>query len=241
MIPKTIYYCWFGDNPLPRSTKKYIRSWYKHCQGYTITQLNEQIFDIESAPLYVRQAYEAKKWAFVSDYVRLWALCEFGGVYLDTDVELLKSLDPLLEHRAFVFFETNKSISTGILGCEKGFSLFSEWMKGYEDRLFYKEDGEPDLTINVLGLSEICLKHGIKMTNSIQNIDGFAAYPTEYLFSRLPGRMDITTNTYAIHYYSNSWKSIEEKNAYNEQMSYLKKKLKCERKKQIIKNYLRKI
>ena len=240
MINNRIYYCWFGEKPLPRKIKKCIHSWKKHCKGYSVIELNERNFDIASAPLYVRQAYEHKKWAFVSDYVRLWALCKYGGVYLDTDVELLKPLDPLLKHRAFVFFETDKSISTGILGCEKGFSLFSEWMESYNDRSFYRENGEPDLTINVLGLSEICSKYGLELNNSVQNIDGFVAYPTEYLFSRLPGRMDITSNTYAIHYFSNSWKSIEEQKAYNVRMSYLKKVLKINRRKQIIKNFLRK-
>lgn len=100
MIPKIIHYCWFGGNPLPKLAKKCIRSWKKYCKGYEIREWNESNFDISTAPLYVRQAYEAKKWAFVTDYVRLYVVHEYGGIYLDTDVQIKKKLDDLLQHRA---------------------------------------------------------------------------------------------------------------------------------------------
>ena len=93
MIPKIIHYCWFGRNPKPKLALKCIKSWKKYCPDYEIIEWNEDSFDIESAPLYVRQAYEAKKWAFVTDYVRLYAMTKFGGIYMDTDVEVIKPLD----------------------------------------------------------------------------------------------------------------------------------------------------
>ena len=120
MIPKTIHYCWFGGNPLPKLAKKCIKSWKKYCPDFEIIEWNEANFDISSAPLYVRQAYEAKKWAFVTDYVRLYALTSYGGIYMDTDVEVIKPLDFFLNHDAFSGFESEKSIPTGIMASKKG-------------------------------------------------------------------------------------------------------------------------
>ena len=96
MIPKKIHYCWFGRNPKPKLAQKCMQSWHKYCNDYEIVEWNEDSFDLEAAPLYVKQAYEAKKWAFVTDYVRLYALYYHGGIYMDTDVEVLKSFDPFL-------------------------------------------------------------------------------------------------------------------------------------------------
>ena len=108
MIPKTIHYVWFGRNPKPDLAVKCINSWKKYCPDYEIIEWNEDNFNLDEAPLYVRQAYEAKKWAFVSDYVRLWAMTEFGGIYMDTDVEVLKPLDRFLQNEAFSGFEDDE-------------------------------------------------------------------------------------------------------------------------------------
>ena len=110
MIPKIIHYCWFGRNPKPKLAEKCIKSWKKYCPEYEIIEWNEDNYDLSSAPLYVRQAYEAKRWAFVTDYIRLQVIYENGGIYLDTDVELRKSLDPLLVHQAYFGFEDEKNI-----------------------------------------------------------------------------------------------------------------------------------
>ena len=115
MIPKTIHYCWFGGNPLPPLAVKCIKSWKKYCPDYEIIEWSEKNFDVSSAPLYVRQAYEAKKWAFVTDYVRLYAMTTCGGVYMDTDVELVKPIDTYLSHEAFSGFEDDTCIPPIIL------------------------------------------------------------------------------------------------------------------------------
>ena len=113
-IPKVIHYCWFGGNPKPKLVQKCIHSWKKYCPDYEIIEWNESNFDISSCPLYVRQAYDVKKWAFVSDYARLKIIHTCGGIYLDTDVELIKSLDSLLEYNAFFGFEDGKYVATGL-------------------------------------------------------------------------------------------------------------------------------
>ena len=104
-IPKIIHYCWFGGGPKPKLAQKCIASWKKYCPDFEILEWNEGNFDVSTAPLYVRQAYEAGRWAFVTDYVRLKALTELGGVYMDTDVEVVKPLEPFLQQEAFAGFE----------------------------------------------------------------------------------------------------------------------------------------
>ena len=114
MIPKIIHYCWFGYGPKPKLAEKCIRSWKKYCPDYQIIEWNENNFDISACPLYVRQAYEARKWAFVTDYVRLKVIYENGGIYMDTDVELKKNLDNLLPYNAYFGFENYWVIATGL-------------------------------------------------------------------------------------------------------------------------------
>lgn len=109
-VPKIIHYCWFGGNPKPKLAEKCIKSWKKFCPDYQIIEWNEENFDVSAAPEYVRQAYAAKRWAFVTDYVRLKAMTEMGGIYMDTDVELVKPLTPFLAHDAFAGFETDASV-----------------------------------------------------------------------------------------------------------------------------------
>ena len=130
MIPKIIHYCWFGRNPKPELAVKCIKSWKKRCPDYEIIEWNEDNFDISSCPLYVRQAYEAKKWAFVSDYVRLKVVYDEGGVYLDTDVELKKGLDALLAYDAYFGFEDGTHVNTGLgFGAVKGAPILKEMMQ----------------------------------------------------------------------------------------------------------------
>ena len=180
MIPKIIHYCWFGGNELPELAIKCLNSWKKHCKGYKIIEWNENNFDISKAPLYVRQAYEAKKWAFVSDYVRLWALVNHGGVYMDTDVQVVKPLDKFLVCNAFSGFEDDIHISTGIMGCEKDFPLFVEFLDYYNDALFLNSDGSFNTVTNVIIMTKICSGIGLEQNNKFQVIDGFALYPKDY-------------------------------------------------------------
>lgn len=218
MIPKTIHYCWFGRNPKPKLANKCIQSWRKHCPDYEIIEWNEDNFDISSAPLYVRQAYEAKKWAFVSDYVRLYAMVNFGGIYMDTDVEVLKSLDSFLLHEAFSGFEDEVSIPTGIMACEKGFPLFAEFLKYYDAACFVNKDGSINTTTNVRIITNICMNHGLKRTDEFQIIEGFALYPHDYFcpISYTSGKMEKTKRTATIHWFAGSWQTAEQKRSHAE-------------------------
>ena len=207
MIPKIIHYCWFGGNPLPKLARKCIKSWKKHCKGYEIREWNEKNFDIASAPLYVRQAYEAKKWAFVTDYVRLYAMTTCGGIYMDTDVEVVAPLDPFLRHQAFSGFESKVYISTGIMASEAGFPMFQEFLRYYDTAQFYNDDGTVNTTTNVVILTNICLKHGLVQNGEYQVVDGFALYPRD-VFCPLEyhsGIMTRTKQTVTIHWFNGSW------------------------------------
>lgn len=226
MIPKTIHYCWFGRNPKPELALKCIRSWKKYCKGYQIIEWNEDNFDINTAPLYVRQAYEAKKWAFVTDYVRLYAMTKFGGIYMDTDVEVIKPLDCFLKHEAFSGFENDTQIPTGIMACRKGFPLFEHFLAYYDDAQFYNSDGSLNCTTNVAVMTDICLKYGLMQNNQYQEIKGFALYPKDVFcpLSWKTGRLEKTVNTVTIHWFNGSWKSKEEKLLHKMQTDEIKKR-----------------
>lgn len=213
MIPKKIHYCWFGRNPKPKLAEKCIKSWIKFCPDYEIVEWNEDNFDIAAAPLYVQQAYEAGKWAFVTDFVRLRAMTDQGGIYMDTDVELVKPLDGFLKHQAFAGFETAESISTGMMACEKGFPLFLDFLRYYDDASFLKEDGTLNVTTNVETVTGICLKRGLVQNGKYQVVDGLALYPSE-VFSPVSfetGKLKRTKKTAAIHWFSGSWYTEEER------------------------------
>lgn len=209
MIPKIIHYCWFGENPLPKLAKKCKRSWKKFAKGYQIIEWNESNYDLASAPLYVRQAYEAKKWAFVTDYVRLHVVYEYGGIYLDTDVELIKRLDPLLHYSAYFGFESGKYIATGLgFGAEKGSAILKILMDDYSTTPFVLDDGTYDMRSCPVRNTEIFVNYGIKLDDSMQILqDNIAILPTTYL-APYDGNHCLTGNiklAYSIHWYSASW------------------------------------
>lgn len=209
-IPKKIHYCWFGRNPLPDDVKEYIESWKKCCQDYEIIEWNEDNFDINCND-YVKEAYQAKKWAFITDYVRLFVMYNYGGIYMDTDVEVLKSLDPFLKHHAFSGFESNNNIPTGIMASEKGFKLYKEFLDYYNDKHFINKDGSLDTTTNVVIMTNICKKYGLKQNNEYQEIEGWALYPSDYFCPKdyRDGTINLTDNTVVIHHFSGSWQSQE--------------------------------
>lgn len=225
MIPKTIHYCWFGRNPKPKLAEKCIKSWKKYCPDYEIIEWNEDNFDIAAAPLYVRQAYEAKKWAFVTDYVRLFVLIEYGGIYMDTDVEVIKPLEVFLMHQAFSGFEDQIHISTGIMACEKGNPLFKSWLDEYSDMVFVREDGSYNTQTNVITITNSMKQHGIRLDNTMQIVAGCAFYPNDYFCPKDYSTNVIrkTRNTYTVHHFSASWHSPEQKRQRLERRKELKK------------------
>ena len=211
-IPKILHYCWFGGKPKPPLAEKCIRSWKKFCPDFEIQEWNESNFDLEQVPAYVRQAYEAGRWAFVTDYVRLRALTEVGGVYLDTDVEIVRPLDPFLKHEAFAGFEHLERVQTGVLACRKGFPLFQEFLAYYDTAVFRRPDGSMDTTTNVEILTGICRKKGLVFNDTFQVVDGLAVYPREVFCPVDYDTMKLkkTRKTVTIHWFSGSWQTQED-------------------------------
>ena len=209
-IPKVIHYCWFGGNEKPKLALKCIRSWQKYCPDYQIVEWNESNFDF-SQNRYCREAHEAKKWAFVTDYARLQILYKHGGIYFDTDVELRKNLDPLLENKAFMGIENSircVKVATGLaLGAEKGNSVIKALLDSYEDAVFRREDGTLDMTTCTNRNHEILAGLGYAEENRLQHIPGATIYPTEYFSPMVMenAKLKLTRNTYSIHHYSLSW------------------------------------
>ena len=211
-IPKIIHYCWFGGKPKPPLAEKCIASWKKYCPDYEIREWNEDNFDLTHVPKYVRQAYEAGRWAFVTDYVRLCALTEHGGVYMDTDVEVVKPLDPYLKHEAFAGFESIDRVQTGLLACEAGFPLFRDFLAHYDTAEFLRPDGTADTTTNVEVLTRLCADRGLQFNDRYQVIDGLAIYPREYFcpVDYDTEKLHRTRRTVTIHWFSGSWHTEEE-------------------------------
>ncbi len=207
MIPKKIHYCWFGRNPLSKQAKKCIDSWKRYCPEYEIIEWNEDNFNTDCCR-YVREAYDAKKWAFVSDYARFLILYEQGGVYFDVDVELVQSLDELLKQGAFMGCEENGIVAPGLgLAVEPGHRLYKELLDGYKERSFYLVNEAMDLTTVVTYTTEILNKYGLKKVGDIQQIEGIKIYPKEFFCPKNPvtREIHITDKTVAIHHYDGSW------------------------------------
>jgi mannosyltransferase OCH1-like enzyme len=205
-IPKIIHYCWFGHNPLPPLAQKCIASWRAFCPDYQIVEWNETNFDYLSND-YAREAYEAKKWAFVADYARLRCLVKYGGIYMDTDLELLKAIDPFLTDEAFAGFEINSYVSAGILGCSAGQRLFKLLLSIYEKRHFVFSNGAYDMTTIVVLITAICEQLGLMRKNQKQTIQGLTIYPEEYFYPMdyRSRTLNITDKTVANHHFVASW------------------------------------
>jgi hypothetical protein len=209
MIPKKIHYCWFGRNPKPALFQRCIASWKKYCPDYEIIEWNEENFDLNCCD-YVREAYDAKKWAFVTDYARLKIVHDQGGIYLDTDVELRKSLDPLLENGGFMGFDEKGIVATGLgFGAEAGNEIVGAFLKDYDDLPFVLPDGSFDLT-PCPNRNTAVLEHlGMDLKTHDQVFMGMKFLPREYLcpMDYYTGKKTITQNTYSIHHYYSSWTS----------------------------------
>lgn len=208
MIPKRIHYCWFGRGPKPELALKCIESWKKWCPDYEIVEWNEDNFDITSNQ-YVKEAYEAGKFAFVSDYVRLYVMYTVGGIYMDTDVMVLKNLDEYLNHEAVSGFESKTKIQTGIMASEKGQPVVGTLLKYYDNATFRNSDGSLNLVTNVETITNMMTQNGFVPNGKFQMVDGFAIYP-QNVFSPDHKRLSdekYIKNTATIHYFAGSWKS----------------------------------
>lgn len=226
MIPKTIHYCWFGGNPKSELIERCIRSWKKYCPDYEIIEWNESNFDINCCD-YVKEAYDAKKWAFVSDYARIWVLNKFGGVYLDTDVEITKNIDSFLYDCAFTGFESPELPFTAIFGSEPNHPFTNAILQSYKNRHFLLDKNKYDMTTNTVTVTKLLVdRYSIMLNNTKQRFsDGLVIYPSEYFcpVDYLSNKIRKTKNTHTIHWYNASWHTEEQDKEHIEQLKQMKK------------------
>lgn len=219
MIPKVIHYCWFGRNPLPPLAIKCINSWKKFFPDYEIKEWNEDNFDVNIIP-YTKEAYEMRKYAFVSDYARFWILYRYGGLYFDTDVEVIKPMDDIIAKGAFmgcengVKDETPLFVAPGLgLGCEAKHPVYADLLKLYSQLHFLQSDSSLNFKTVVQYTTEYFEECGLKKVNTVQLVNGTWIYPQDYFCPKSPkdGKIYLTDNTYTIHHFSASWVSPYEK------------------------------
>lgn len=214
MIPKVIHYCWFGGNPLPKDALKCIASWKKYFPDYEIKEWNESNFDVNSCP-YTKGAYEQKKYAFVSDYARFWVLYNEGGLYFDTDVEVIRNMDHIVEKGSFMGFEksyaTQNANPNDMLGVNAGLGMGAESkMLFLKDMLDFYES-KTSFTIDegtvVHYTTNMLVKYGLVNEHKYQNVAEFNIYPADYFcpMDSTTGLIDLTENTVSIHHFSCSW------------------------------------
>lgn len=203
-IPKIIHYCWFGGNPKPKLVLDCIESWKKYCPDYEIIEWNESNFDVHSNA-FAEEAYCAKKWAFVSDFARANCLYRQGGIYLDTDMELICTLDNLLNVPFFAGFEVRDIIATGIIGCERENEIVKQYLQYYQETLFDPVRG--DAHTSPVVLTRILEKHGVKLNGKKQNLLDCAIYPKPVFYPTGLGWVfgKKSSKTIGIHHYMDSW------------------------------------
>ncbi len=224
-IPKIIHYCWFGKGPKPELVLKCIASWEKYLPDYEIKEWNENNFDINSN-IYCKEAYERKKYAFVSDYVRLYAVYNEGGIYFDTDLEVIKNMDVFLNNKAFTGFEDNEFAFTAVFGALKHSKWLKKLLDYYDNKHFVDEMGNMNLTPNTQIVTEINVNYfHLKNNNTYQNLGEFVIYPSEYFSPKSwkTNEINITDNTYTIHHFSASWHDKYEKKLINKKRYFIKK------------------
>lgn len=206
MIPKVIHYCWFGGGTKPNSVVEMIDSWRENCPGFEIKEWNESNYDVSSHP-YMKRALEDKKWSYVSDYARLDIMYNYGGIYLDTDVKVIKNLEPLCDSKGYFGFENDEFVNDGHgFGCEPGLEIIKEMLEVYNEI-------EPGMYIESPKLrTGILVKHGLVKNGTRQQVEDLEIYPADYFspLNYMTGRVNTTENTYSIHYYDGTWKTAKE-------------------------------
>lgn len=216
LIPRVIHYCWFGGNPLPDSAKLCIESWKKFCPGYEIKCWDETNYDIHVCR-YVREAYEANKWAFVSDYARFDILHQYGGIYFDVDVELIASIDDILDRGPYLGVERDFGLQVLVapglgMASPAGLSFYAEVLEHYRKLHFLNEDGSYNRMTVVNHTTDMLSQYGLQNCSEPQLVAGIWIYPWDYFCPVMyqTGEMDITANTRSIHHYHASWLAKEE-------------------------------
>lgn len=210
-IPKIIHYCWFGKNEMPLKEKECVAGWKKFYPDYEFKIWNEDNFDYNKC-IYARQAYERGYYAFVSDYVRTKVLYEYGGIYLDTDVKIIKKL-PNVPEKGFLGFERRKFIGTAVMAAEPESELIAELLDYYEQHEFVQQKGYIDSIANVSILTDICRRKGLIPDGRKQKIEGFEIFSRELFYPKKlnENTFETTGETCAIHMCSNSWMTEREK------------------------------
>ena len=207
MIPKIIHYCWFGKGKKPKKVQECIDSWLKNLADYKIIEWNEENFPINLLQ-YTKDAYEAKKYAFVSDVARIKALYEYGGIYLDTDVMVYKNFDSILDNKCVLGFEQDNYIATSFMACEPGHQLMKDFYEQYSNLSFYDKDGKIISGTNVSKLTNILIEKGLIRNNQYQKLqDEITIYPQVYFspFDYGYGIRNNTDETICEHLFFVSW------------------------------------
>lgn len=202
LIPPIIHYCWFGRSEMPMMVKECIESWKKFCPDFEIRLWNEDNYDVAQNP-YMLAAYKDKKWAYVSDYARVDVVNRYGGIYLDTDVEVLRPLDMLLREKAFAGFESAADVAFGLgFGARANNPILCDLLKLYDNLPW--DGGKIACPIYQ---SEILAKHGMIRKNSFQRLENMTILPVRYLspMSVNSGRKHHCPDSFAIHHYAASW------------------------------------
>ncbi|SDZ17559.1 Glycosyltransferase sugar-binding region containing DXD motif-containing protein [Proteiniborus ethanoligenes] len=217
MIPKILHYCWFGKGEKSSLISKCISSWRQHCPDYEIIEWNEDNFDI-NINRFVKEAHESKKYAFVSDYVRLYVLYKHGGVYVDCDLEITQNIDVFLNDSAFSSFETKDYFPTAIMGAEKGHLWIKDLLDYYENRPFILDNNILDITTNTVIITNITKeKYGLILDNQEQILrEDVHVYPNYYFCTN-----SYYKKNYAIHHFNGSW--LQDRDSYNSELTKFKK------------------
>ena len=214
MIPKIIHYCWFGRGELTPLAKKCIASWRRFFPEYEIKEWNEDNFDVNCIP-YTADAYKAGKYAFVSDYARFWVLYHFGGVYFDTDVEVIKPMDDVLEKGAFMGFEQlspRPSVAPGLgLAAEPGMDIYRSIIDRYELMSFFSSNGAINSYTMIPMVTDLLKERGLTGSGALELVAGISIYPPDWFnpFDDATGRLRKTENTRTIHWFAKSWLPAE--------------------------------
>lgn len=215
LIPKIIHYCWFGKNPMPDKNKEWMKSWKKFCPDYEIIEWNENNYDI-SKNQYMLQAYKQKKWGFVPDYARLDIIYKYGGIYLDTDVELIRNIDDLLYQKGFAGFESNQFVALGLgFGAAPGNAMIKGMMESYDNCYFLDYNGKLNLTPSPVIQTNYLVKKGLKLNGEYQVLNNeLTIYPEKMLSGKsvTSKRIKLAPYTCAIHHYDGSWLDEERRN-----------------------------